>query len=795
MTDEKPSMTFIFHDKRRITLPAKKIINISSSFYYNNINKDSKNNIEIPNKITYETFNEFIELVKEQINNENKVIIKNGVDIIQLIQLSEFFENDSFSLFLINDYILYEDIKISKNNAYTLLILSFNKLNKLNINDKYNNEEDIENIWLDLFLKSLEIVGKNLLYFFEEEKLDIFDKKIIDELFEKFFMNLIFSNYLINTKENKINKNSNNDIDEINTENNLNLINKGEKNEISFEKNKLANNVAKNENIINLVTLRKMIEYLMNRRAQNCFFNLLSNEYMKISSEESLSEINNLPNPTFLLKLDINDIDNYYEEFEIDNQINNEEQKLVLILSYNKLEDSFNISLKLANVDKQNSKINKINTLKKCDILTFLTSASIDELDIRQNNIKSISNNKSKQEIYKINNFTKSLSFVNNKYLTLKIYLKPCYIHSMLCNYFYYDFENLYNNKSIYKITKNLLSIIIRKRLLLNNVDKNLDKIVKCLLNWLNNEINIKEDISELIEDISWNEISLPLLFEFIIKCGKNISEKQLDNTFLNSLKGRNQNYKGKESFNQYIIKSLFVASNNIDFINLFCENIKLNKFKSYDIINYERITQNENIHKNFPIKNKDYEISNSNKNLNKIDYNDSSIFEHNCMKQNKSTSNLHYIKIDNSKKNEIVLNITKYNITNTSKEKIKKQPKKISNIFYNNKAKHNRNKTLDLKLNNNDNNKTAINTKKQQKIYFETTNNKLENFNKNLYNNKITKNPKKKEANDKKTGSKISLITELNKLKLKVKANNYNNQVFQRNIKKSRDRLNLKGK
>ena len=795
MTDEKPSMTFIFHDKRRITLPAKKIINISSSFYYNNINKDSKNNIEIPNKITYETFNEFIELVKEQINNENKVIIKNGVDIIQLIQLSEFFENDSFSLFLINDYILYEDIKISKNNAYTLLILSFNKLNKLNINDKYNNEEDIENIWLDLFLKSLEIVGKNLLYFFEEEKLDIFDKKIIDELFEKFFMNLIFSNYLINTKENKINKNSKNDIDEINTENNLNLINKGEKNEISFEKNKLANNVAKNENIINLVTLRKMIEYLMNRRAQNCFFNLLSNEYMKISSEESLSEINNLPNPTFLLKLDINDIDNYYEEFEIDNQINNEEQKIVLILSYNKLEDSFNISLKLANVDKQNSKINKINTLKKCDILTFLTSASIDELDIRQNNIKSISNNKSKQEIYKINNFTKSLSFVNNKYLTLKIYLKPCYIHSMLCNYFYYDFENLYNNKSIYKITKNLLSIIIRKRLLLNNVDKNLDKIVKCLLNWLNNEINIKEDISEFIEDISWNEISLPLLFEFIIKCGKNISEKQLDNTFLNSLKGRNQNYKGKESFNQYIIKSLFVASNNIDFINLFCENIKLNKFKSYDIINYERITQNENIHKNFPIKNKDYEISNSNKNLNKIDYNDSSIFEHNCMKQNKSTSNLHYIKIDNSKKNEIVLNITKYNITNTSKEKIKKQPKKISNIFYNNKAKHNRNKTLDLKLNNNDNNKTAINTKKQQKIYFETTNNKLENFNKNLYNNKITKNPKKKEANDKKTGSKISLITELNKLKLKVKANNYNNQVFQKNIKKSRDRLNLKGK
>ena len=62
-----------------------------------------------------------------------------------------------------------------------------------------------------------------------------------------------------------------------------------------------------------------------------------------------------------------------------------------------------------------------------------------------------------------------------------------------------------------------------------------MDKIVICLLNWINNEINIKEDISELIENIAWNEIALPLLFEFIIKYGKNISEKQLDTIFINS--------------------------------------------------------------------------------------------------------------------------------------------------------------------------------------------------------------------------------------------------------------------
>ena len=786
MADDKQQFTFIFEDKRKYTISSKQILCISSSFYYRHINNESKNKIEVPNKITYEIFDEFIKVIKEQISNENKFVIKNTTNILQFIELSEFFENDNFTMFLISEYIICDDIKINKNEAYALLIMSFNKLNKLNINDKYNNDEDLENTWLDLFLKSLEIVGINLLYFFEQGKLDIFDKKIIDELYEKFFMNLISSNYLINLNENSNDNDINNKKDdEIDVDCNTNIINKEEKN------GKNSNKLNKKENIINLNTLRKMVEYLMNRRAQSNFFCLLSNEFMKISSEESLSEINALPNPTFLLKLDINDIENYYEEFEIENQINNEEQKVVVVINYKKIEDSFNISLKLANINKQHNKNNKNIVTNKLDILTFLTVSSIEELNVKQNNIKSISNNKSKQEIFKINNFSKLLSFINKKYLTLKIYLKSCFIHSMLCNYLFYDFENFYNNKSIYKITKNLLSIIIEKRFQHNIIDKNTDKVILCLLNWLDNEINIKENISEIIENIPWDNISLPLLFEFIIKCGKNISEKQLENIFLNSLKGRNQNYKGKENFNQYIMKSLFIASKNVDYITLFCDNIKMKKFKSYETINYERITQNENLQKNFNIKNKKYEQSNSIKNINKIDDNDSLIMENTYMKQNKSTSNLHYIKIDNSKKNEIVLNITKFNITNSSKEKINKQPKKISNIYYNNNinAKHIRNKTIDLNIKAISNtNKTAMNNNKiQPKIYFETTNNnKITNSNKNLYNNnKRIKYIKNKEMNDKKTGSKISLITELNKIKLKVKTNN---QILQKKRKKFKD-------
>ena len=287
MIEDKQSFTFVFEDKRKYTLPGKQILKISSSYYYKHINNNSRNKIEVPNNITYEIFDEFIKVINEQINNENKYVIKDTTNLIYLFQLSEFFENDGFSMFLISEYLTCDDMKISKDDAYTLLIQSFNKLNKLNINDKYNNEEDLENTWLDLFLRTLEIVGINLFYFFEEDKLDIFDKKIIDELYEKFFMNLISSNYLINLNENLNNNNENEEKeDEINADNKNNIINNKEKNE------KLSNKLNKKDNIINLITLRKMVEYLMNRRAQSNFFCLLSNEFMKISSEESLTEIN-----------------------------------------------------------------------------------------------------------------------------------------------------------------------------------------------------------------------------------------------------------------------------------------------------------------------------------------------------------------------------------------------------------------------------------------------------------------------------------------------------------------------
>ena len=159
-------------------------------------------------------------------------------------------------------------------------------------------------------------------------------------------------------------------------------------------------------------------------------------------------------------------------------------------------------------------------------------------------------------------------------------------------------------------------------------------------------------------------------------------------------------------------------------------------------------------------------------------------------MKQNKSTTNLNNnLKITNSKK-KISTSKNKYNIMNSPKFKPKDKKKQNFDSYYNNK----RNKSIDMKYMNNKINKTSNNKKKYQRLYLESNNNKKNLFNKSLFDNKLFKIINKKDnSNDKKTKNKISLITELNKLKIKVNPN-YSNQVFQRNHKKTKNKLNYNG-
>ena len=560
------NFTFKFEDGREVTLLRTEVLEFSPSFYYQNLNNNDK--IIFPLGLTPEDFKTFIEVYQKgnlSLNNNNLLYLEEYTNVVKLLKISEFFKNDSFCFVLINNYFITGE-KIHQQNALTLLEMSYNKLNELNKDgnlDDNNNNEEIDNVWFELFLKCLEIVGDNLLYYFQIGKtkkknndnntdinLSSFDQKIIDEIVEKFSKYLIKNNSSI-------------------SENRVTILTNGDE----------LNNITIHE-------LETIINYVQNGRGQNNFFDLLTNEYMKICSEENLNDINNLPNPTFLLKIDVNDIENYYEEFVLDNQIDiKNERKIVLIFFYKKTDDSLNISIKME-FNKTNSNENYFN------ILTFVSSVFIEELKVRQINIKSISNNKSLYSIFKMNNFIRTLNMSPNiEYLTIKIFMKPCYFHSILCCFFLNNFGQLYNDPKIAKISKQLFLLLLKnKNFLLNNSS---DKILKALLNWLDDEINIREDIINIIEYIKWDSVSLELFLEFILKYGKNISNEELEYIFINSFEKRAENIINFSSnqnisdnvryFNRSLIKDIINVSKKIDYVNLFYENKKLNKLNNFE--------------------------------------------------------------------------------------------------------------------------------------------------------------------------------------------------------------------
>ena len=365
--NDEEDFIFIFNDGRISKYTQNEILEVSPSFYYKSINNITFNKIKVPPSITKEDISSFIDVYKKGVisfnnNNSNNYMnfLEENIKILKFLQISEFFENDSFSLILINDYFI-KGSKITNENALTLLKISYKKLNDLNKEGYLENySENLDSAWFDLFMKCLDIIGCNLVnYFkdkeenFENNELSFFEKKIIDEIFEKFAKNLIINNYEIIEDDENINKNEDNNNNENNND---------------------------NKKYISISDLEHIIKFLSMNRKQNNFFDLLTNEYMKICSEENINEINNLPNPTFLLKLNVNEIETYYEEFKIENQIDSKnERKITFVVFYRKTDDSLNIGFKLSqdknnnnnnNNENNNNNNNKLNSFDE-DFLSF----------------------------------------------------------------------------------------------------------------------------------------------------------------------------------------------------------------------------------------------------------------------------------------------------------------------------------------------------------------------------------------------------------------------------------------
>ena len=334
---------------------------------------------------------------------------------------------------------------------------------------------------------------------------------------------------------------------------------------------------------------------------------------MSLLSSESISELQNMPNPSFQVKIPLSIYENYYEEFPLDININN--QLITLVIFYKISDKSINACIKLASRNKDKKKnLNKDEENSKYkysfDILTLLTNVTVKKGQEKkiiaiQNNLTSLSNNKSMYSILKIPHFNSEISNSNlstNSYITncntnlintnndnnslainsekqeeyilIIFQIRLCYIYSVLSSYLLQDFDDYANDKNISKLSKQLFVLLIKNQKLNK---KNENNLIKSILLWLDDEINIKEDISEVFYLIKWEEIEDDLIFELLIKYSHIIlNDENLENFFLEIYLNKfcqNKNLMVGNSFEKAVEKvvlKLFKAIKKIEYHKLF---------------------------------------------------------------------------------------------------------------------------------------------------------------------------------------------------------------------------------
>ena len=673
----KPTIKFVFDSKEELIIDKNIFLLIKPVLLNNNNLKiQTLNNdciqIDIPNNVGKDDISLFLDVIKyfyeSEINNNNKINEDQKIDenkVMKILNISDLFISEYFNTRFIKDILLKYNYK---NIVIELIYYSYKKL--CYYSDK---KEEVNNSYFDLFYQSLENISKNEQIVFNNlDKIKILDKKIIDEIIEKTFKNLIYGNTIL-IEENE-------EFDKI-------------KSELGHNDNNL--------HMIKLNQFNKLIQFLMEiNHNKNNFFDLITSEYAFLLSKESILELKNLPHPSLQVDIHFSDYSFYCQEFPLEIILNH--KKIILIVSYKTEDHSFNINIKLLNYRiKNNKNVNNILEIDKISeekfiednscfkIFTFLTHVMItkgpEKVTIAtQNNLLSLSDSKTVYNILKISNFDNELrNFLirepEKEYFSVIVQIKLCYKYSALASYLLRQFHLYYNDPKICKISKQLLILILENKFL--KINKSND-IVESILLWLEDEINIKEDISNIFELIKWENVDEILIIELIIKYSHIISgNKNIETMLINAFEKKYNNSMAIEN----ILKSLFSAGKKIDYIKLFTEMKKSQKNnKVYKYFNSE-----------YKFKNNFFEYDNENSSISKdsISFKDGiqQILNESIKKENK--------KIKNYTFNNSINNIEEENLNDDKKIKNQKKDdlnEKSKEIVDKNK---NKNKSNSIKV------------------------------------------------------------------------------------------------
>ncbi len=773
--------------------------------------KPIKNNeFLMPEDVTKLYFLDFMFLIK----NGYKEIEDYTTDcLIGLLKICDYFRNDNIAKQIVKDLIIN---KISEENCLDFLIYSYNKLN---IQTNEMEHEFDTNIYFELFYKCLEIVEKNENILLKQyKKIKKVDKKLIDEILQKTFSHLIFGNYIM-----------------IETETNYSLISNEIEPENYFEtgnyKTNITNNNAKKKstNFITFQSLQYLIDLLYDIYHTNNFFDLLTLEYMQVFSSDSINELSQSPNPTFQVIIPIDEYKNYYEEYPIDLIINN--KCIIFVLFYKLSDDSFNVCIKFG--DNPNKKVktyenNNVHTYSSSiddnfcfKIFTFLSIVSISKNNhskalSTQTNLKSLSNNKSMHVIFKLNNFSSLLNkyFIrftntNNNFnsisysssyddsFTIIIKLKLCNIYSILTSYLLKNFSVLSNDDNIKKLNKQLLLLILKNKYI-NKKSEN--DLVKCLNKWLNDEINLKEDITELFDVIQWEKVDDEFIFEFLIKYSHMITGNvSYENIFIRAFQNKYNNI----STIPILISNFLKSTQNIEYGTLFTNMKKNEKFnhaymsmnnqiKSNDLIinishssnnlsNQKSLNQNNNQNSN----NNNIKTNNINKNinnneLNHLGYNNNITINLNNKKYYHSSSKK--IRRKQFIKNTLTTDKQSTNATNEPIEKTQLINFLLKHNIESNSNKNESNNIESIKNYNKKNNKNITNkiiySRNEQKINnsFINNSNKINDYNYSYsYNNNINNLKKINNTHNKSMSKDKKNYKIKNTIPINLKRNNIN--------------------
>lgn len=540
--------------------------------YFSSFSQSNDYIITLPSFINDKILQDFIFVSKNGIGEYEDELSPNMKHILSLIKVSEYFQCEKISIELLNLVVKSYKTFLDGDIAFLFLLISYRKLTYCS-----SLKKECDNIWFELFYICLEKIGNNIQIVTSNYNTIIkryFDKKIIEEIVNKVFEFLILGNFILIQGDTV--SGSHNTLGYGDEEGNPNICDDSNKCSGLDLNDK---NVPKS-NFISLKEIEKLLNIISDLRNQKNFFDLMNNEYRIINSNDTIQELSQMPVPTLMIRLPKSVDNNYYEEeYPIDINLNG--KQIMFAIWYKSLDDTLYISIKLSgdsNDDKLCFKMFTVLTVVK------LTNESNEILNSsgNQENINYLSNIKNTYTIFKLSNYTKIINEYSNtpangvnvnKYLSIKIYFKLCYIHSVLASFLLKNFESLSKDENIRKLPKNIFWLILKNKYL--NV-KTENEIVKALGLWLDDDLNVKEDISEILNYIQWDKVDRPFLFEFLIKYYNLFTNKEEVTNIISNNCGTNF---------ENVFKWIFEASKKINYPKIIREVKQRNAFEFINTI------------------------------------------------------------------------------------------------------------------------------------------------------------------------------------------------------------------